>query len=782
MKKYFSIIFLVILILNAKLFSLDITGVWEVYGDTLINEDLHVLPGGEIIPSSLYSASITINGNLVNEGTIRNNSFSPLSITLSDSLISSGSFNVKSVTLNGTTVQGISTTSTTPIRAENFYINNSITVKALSDLYFMNSRITFQNEGGFDLSNGCDLYINGGHLSGANVYGPEHYTKSQTKICLYNDAYINNSTLHKVDMDGTILIDEDCILIGPLTNFGIIKSTIYSHQQPLYIEGEFTNLGEINNYSIGSISHNLSLFMKGDFTNEGTVAVSSICFEGTEIQKLKSKTKISSEVVTSYNTEGIVIYSDIAIQGAANVNGIYFCSNPLYLNGFNLYLIDTGLSYINVTGPVINDVPVSELSFVSSWCAISNSILSNIRLIDYPRVEYQVIFEGTVVNNGLLLLPGWDLTVNGNLYNSSFGIIQDNSTIFVNGNISNSGEWNNSSLIFSGSGDQFISCDVDKPFAGVTVECSNPIGIKASSDLYFTGSGLELTGHSLDLNGYDLNMSGGHLDSAVVLSTDSSARSLFKPSNGSYIKSAIINGVDLDSTLIVQGNNVILNGHLTNYGTIMNESTGNSEITLNNQFINHGTIQDNGLGYKLITNVKGDITNYGTWNNNYNYFNGENDQVILLPGESEIGGDKTYFVAESDIAPYEWYLNGSTLVDHPYFDGTKEKYLMWGLPVSTAYSGIFRCETGEGTSRNIFVYENGLPAPFITGFTIENGSTKVGIEWNPVDYAVSYKIYSSDDPYKDLSLWQFESVTNLLHHTLWDQTGGRRFYIVKAVY
>ncbi len=798
MNRFFYAAFLTILMLNAKLLSLDITGVWEISGDTIINENIHVLPGGIIRPAYGIDIKLTVNGGIFNEGDLNDNlsydnGAGYMDIDVTEDIANSGDISNRSIKLIGNLPQSIFTTSTTPVRTDTLRINNSYPVKALSDLHFMNCDIIFSGMGGFDLSNGYDIYINGGFLSGASVYGPEHYTKSQTKINLVNEAYVSNILLYRVDTDGAFLISGDnCVLNGPLTNLGNIRPLNSYITTILTSTADFTNLG--------TVEGDILFCAYGDLTNKGQLLNSTLVFGGTELQHITNEgCPIGVNLIQSANPQGVMLLSDLRIFRSSffiTNTCIDFIDNPLILNSYNLYLENTNINNTVIIGSLEDVIPSSSIiaTISSSTIAIWHSSIKDVNFYGRFYITQDVIFEGIIHNYADIAPTGCytSLTINGNLINSvnsiedsgiiSDGIFGGQLTAYVKGNIHNSSVWDNNSIVFCGSGDQLISCDPDKSYSATTVECTNPNGIKAASDLYFTGSGLELTGHALDLNGYDLNMSGGYLDSVVVLSTDSVSRSLFRPSNGSYIRSSIINSVDLDSALIVQGNNVILNGPLTNYGTIMNESTGNSEITLNNQFTNHGTIQDNGPVYKLSANIIGDITNYGTWNNNYNYFNGESDQVILLPGGTEIAGGKNYFVAESDTSPYEWFLNGSTLVDHPYFDGTKEKYLMWGLPVSTAYSGIFYCETGEGTSRNIFVYENGLPAPFITGFTIEDGSTKVGIEWDPVDYAVSYKIYSSDDPYKDLSLWQFEAETNLLHHTLWDQTGGRRFYIVKAVY
>ncbi len=794
MNKNISLFIFFLLLLTSRLFSLDITGVWELSADTLINEDIHVFPGGEILPSS-PNVVLTVNGNFINEGTVANyftgGTIYYLDLLTSETLNNSGTLSNRSVTLNGTTGQTVATTSTTPLRTQYFYVNNIIPVKAVSDLHFMNSQIIFSGGGGFDLSDGYDIYINGGYLSGASVYGPEHYAKSQTKIALSNDAYIYNTSIYRTDTDGSFLVKgENCILIGPMTNFGKIEPAD-TFTTILTSIISFTNLGTVDG--------DMSFSVAGDLLNEGYFYNSTIIFSGSECQKLAcSFPPVRTEMIYCTNPEGIILISDFRYYGLDNQDfGIDFGNNPIYLNGFDMYVEGAKINNVAITGIIENNIPSSSIlypkSSATSVIPLDGCRFNNVNLFGEFLIYNNVTFEGTVVNYGYIsgLYYNNGLTVNGDLINdinllgysgSVMNGYDNDFTVYVNGSIHNASVWDNSRIIFGGSGEQNISCDEDKPFAVGTLECTNPNGIKAASDIYFTGTGLELTGHSFDLYGNDLNLSGGYIDSTLVISTYGTSRSLFTSdsSNSCYIESSIINGIDLDGIVEFKGTGNILNGQVMNYGILRNVTTGNSAVNILGNFYNKGTIADNGQVYKMTTNIKGDITNYGVWDNNYIYFNGEDDQVINLPGGTEINGGKRYFVAESDSAPYEWYFNELPLYGDPWFNGTDDKYLGWEIPVGLAYSGIFYCETGEGTSRKIFVCENGPATPVITEFILENG--KGGLDWDPVAYAVSYKVYSSDDPYKDISLWTYEGETTSSNFTLWDQNEGKRFYKVTAIY
>jgi len=73
--------------------------------------------------------------------------------------------------------------------------------------------------------------------------------------------------------------------------------------------------------------------------------------------------------------------------------------------------------------------------------------------------------------------------------------------------------------------------------------------------------------------------------------------------------------------------------------------------------------------------------------------------------------------------------------------------------------------------------------PSITSIT--NNATNVSINWNAIPSAAYYRVFSSDDPYKDHfdSSW-FVEADNLLTNS-WTApvpVGNKKFYFVTAVY
>ena len=180
------------------------------------------------------------------------------------------------------------------------------------------------------------------------------------------------------------------------------------------------------------------------------------------------------------------------------------------------------------------------------------------------------------------------------------------------------------------------------------------------------------------------------------------------------------------------------------YGLYIESCSPN--LTSNNKFINNSRDGIHITG-NSVPQFGGSISE---WNDIYG-----NGRYNLYNGTADLSAAYIYWgsviESEIDLTIYE-ASNDSTLgvVDYcPYLDSSH----------STQYGA-------------------NIDAPQNVQISISAGN--VNISWDAVSNATSYKIYSSDDPYKNNADWSLEAeVTS----TNWSETatGNRKFYVVKAV-
>ena len=246
----------------------------------------------------------------------------------------------------------------------------------------------------------------------------------------------------------------------------------------------------------------------------------------------------------------------------------------------------------------------------------------------------------------------------------------------------------------------------------------------------------------------------------------------------STLRDLMLNGfTDLDV-------NVVFDGEVLNTGCLQNKPDSFIDLVINGNFRNTGTVQDNTLGWWLNIQAKGNVSNRYVWTNKKTDFNGDAHQHVTIGYGYSISSPELYLTTNIVNAPYEWRYNKTPIAESdPDFSGETIQSLRWLVPMNLDYSGTFYCETGDGASKCVYVNNGTFEIPNITSFT--NNGTDVSITWDAIPSAAYYRVFSSDDPYKDHydSSWFCEDenvTTNSWTATV--QAGSKKFYFVTAVY
>jgi len=541
----------------------------------------------------------------------------------------------------------------------------------------------------------------------------------------------------------------------------------------LTINGNLINEGTIRNngYAFG-------VTCSGNVTNSGSIVNSYFYMNGTGVQTLITNSPISAVEFYITNPNPIIAGGDLYfLNSKIDLNIV----GSIDLSSGNKLSIDGGyFRRGNIIGEAVS-VPTSSLDMSSTY--IETVTASNLNLIGTTAAYQPVTFEGNTINKGDLYSLSWtSLTIKDNFINE--GTIRNEVTgCYVNcsGNFTNSGSVVNSYFYLDGASSQTLITNL--PISASEFYITNPNPIIAGGDLYFLNSKIDLsTSGSIDLSsGNKLSIDGGYFRRGNIIGETVSVPTSSLEMLNTYIETVSASNLNLLGTIGVY-ESVVFEGNTINKGEIYSMSWVTLSITDN--FINEGTIKNSPSGYTLGVNCSGNFTNSGSVINSYFYFNGDSHQHIALLNSSTIASSEIYFVTNIVNGPYEWRYNKTPILESdPDFSGETIQSLRWLVPVTLAYTGTFYCETGDGASKCVYINNGTFEIPSITSIT--NNATNVSINWNAIPSAAYYRVFSSDDPYKDHfdSSW-FVEADNLLTNS-WTApvpVGNKKFYFVTAVY
>ena len=751
-------------------------GVIKSWMNTLTTEGSFI-NNGTITDNPPYQTYVDAKGHFENRGTVDNARIT----CYSDFVNSSVDFTPYFLYFSGSNVQNVYTSFSWPIKATYTTVTNTSGILAKYDLHFENSYIDFTGNT-LDLREGFGMYVSGGYMYRMNILGAGT-EGSVSYLGMSDGCYIESSTLSDVLLTGTTNISNDVVFYNKTVNQGIIQNR-NSNQYTLLVNGDFENNGTIIDNPEGFY---FFVDFKGDsLYNAGIWGGYMLTLSGSAVQNISNAYgyPFSPQYTSVSNSSGILAKTDLYFYNSL----INFTDNTLDLReGRNLYVSGGYINRLNLLGAGTEAKAVSNFD-MSGGCYIQNSTLTDLALTGVTDVDENNKLEGKVINNGTIQNKNWywyTLTVNGDFENN--GQVINNpggwslNVDFKGDSLYNAGIWGGYMLTLSGSAVQNISNAYGYPFSPEYTSVSNSSGIIAKTDLYFENSLINFTDNTLDLReNRNLYVSGGYINRLNLLGAGTQAKAVsnFDMSNGCYIQNSTLTDLALTGVTDVDENNK-LEGKVINTGTVQNKSWYWYTLTVNGDFENAGTVTDNPGGYVLYVNVKGNITNKGTWVNYGLDFDSDSNQHITILNGSAIASPITYFRSNISNGPFEWMYNGVAIepsnTDFSYEDSQD---LRWDVPLTDSYTGTFYCETGEGRSRSIYI--NFGPAPVITGGGYENGIST--IYWENIPLALTYKVYSSADPYADPSTWTFEAEVVTNECQIIDQTENKKFYFVTAVY
>ena len=525
------------------------------------------------------------------------------------------------------------------------------------------------------------------------------------------------------------------------------------------------------------------LIVKGDLVNDGELSCYETIMSGITSQNISTSTPITTFNFIVDNIGGIVASGNMAFENCF----VYFNENTLDLTASYDLMVDSGyVKETNIVGITTSEINLSSGAYIENVDIIDCTLNGIVEIEGNDVWLYGDIDNYATIQNTTHF--GWTLNIDGNLTN--YGIIRDNPeenshTLSIDsyGDLTNMGDWSGDFLNLKGTTPQTIVNLSESYYEYGYVYNYNETRIIAGPDLKFLNSMVDFSNvGELDLatNSSNLTLDGGYFTNGTIIGApEGKSSSTLTGLNDSWLYSCTLKDLTLIDTNQVK-NGVIFEGQINNDGILQNYPDWYHSITVNGNFTNNSIIQNNPIADWIEVNALGDLTNAGTWDIYKTQITGNIDQHISLINDAPMQNTYFYLISEFSTSPFQWYYNNEILDSDDFMGENWSDLNMNNIDLTPAYYGTYYCETGEGDTRSIYIYNGTFSSPTIT--SIENNGTNIIIDWDNIASAVSYQVYSSDDPYSDPATWTSEGEVYTNSCSIAAPVDSKKFYFVKAVY
>ncbi len=516
---------------------------------------------------------------------------------------------------------------------------------------------------------------------------------------------------------------DDVVIIGPVTIAGIapcrslevdtsgsIHGEIVSPPRTLRVSGAIANRG-----SVGAANPiYLDVEVGGDLHNAGTWAPVRTRWIGNQTRHLSQE-------------PGSMMTTDLAY--ASGASGDVVATTPITLSGFvdmaaGLLVLQPGCPLTLDAAAFLGNMAAdgNEIRF-ASWSYLGECAIDHVVLVGEAQASFGVSVSTRLTVTGSLRNVrnhgGGSVTVEGDLVNH--GLIENDQYSFplrVTGDIENNGIIRCPTLELPGAGavhhirmdfDGVIHSPVILPeFQEATIIAETPVrfgdglGLGAGTLVLAQGASLELVAH-------------GGLGSGTVLAGGNIIR--LQGSGG--IGGVTIDQGVLEGQILVQGESRFTGGLLVS-GAVEGRGWSPADLTVEGTLHNNGAIGDGEQTVRI--RALGDLINQGTFANSRVVLAGTTDQAV---GAGPMGLAVPEFIIESGLQAtgYQWYRDGEPL------EGETGADLVLSMVGSDDY-GVYHCEAGDRTSRNIIIAENAGPTS-LAGPPWAPGSAGLRIQVQP---------------------------------------------------
>ena len=430
--------------------DLELAGICQIADNGVIMNGV-VINNGYLQNRSHYH-TLTVNGDLTNNGTVRDNpSGYNLYIDISGDIVNNGDWTNNDIELTGTTDQHISCPSDSAFSVSHLYGNNSRANTYFdSDIEFIGTIINL-NSDNVILQSGMTLTLSGGYLFNGTLTG----SAATMNMSGGNYLYSLNINVDDLELSGICQIaDSGVIMNGAVVNNGYLQNR--NGNFTLTIDGNITNNGTIWNNPGG---YDLYLDISGDIINNSVWTNNDIELKGAG-QHISCGVGNSFDINNFYGNSSVCgdVYfdSDIGFSGT-NINLNW--DNVILQSGMTLSMSGGFMYYGILTGSAATMNMSGGNYLYTLTINIDDLVLSGTCQI----ADSGVPMNGNVVNNGNLqnlnnsshtLYLNGDFSNNGTVRNNPSGY---NLYTHLKQDVTNNGSWINTTTYINGTTDQTIT-------------------------------------------------------------------------------------------------------------------------------------------------------------------------------------------------------------------------------------------------------------------------------------------------------------------------------------
>jgi len=417
------------------------------------------ITSGGVLFNAVSASTLTVSGNLINEGTIRNHLTSGygFSINLYGNFINHHIFDNEALYLYGTAHQYLTLQAGKTISSNYFMsFKPGGKLEALTDIDLTNCMMNM-NYDSIVMQNGGKISVHGQSIWNVIVISSDG-TSGTLQLYMDNNAYIKGCELYNAELFGEIKCNSTSFS-GYTINSGTLSNFQDFHN--VYFNGPLENNGIIINDPVLTVG--LSLYLKGDIINNGIWENWYTYLNGSYDQHITclNDNAYACDYFYITNSTGSVYFD----------SNNYFENVEMAFNGYDLYLSEN--AFLSVHDGFIQSgqlIGAGESSVIhgEGTFSVNAPFLQSLQLTDMTisgkfGLRSGITLNGPIINEATLQNDGnsyslninGDLTNNGNIRDEDYGV--STLTIYTTGDIYNNGFWTNNLTQLIGTVDQHVT-------------------------------------------------------------------------------------------------------------------------------------------------------------------------------------------------------------------------------------------------------------------------------------------------------------------------------------
>lgn len=670
---------------KSLIYDIHIDGNAKIDGDISVSSNVTLFGNpilkGRMRNQNAYSRTLILKDSLQLDGTIENNSSGILLVELQGDLHLNGIYRPYSTTLSGARLHALSAAIGKSFEGS-WYLPTADSVDLKSSLHF--KKVLLDGTGsGFSVirTSGNTLFLDSCRVFDLLIRGGD-------SLSLQGTLLENNVTLTgNARLSGEYFVGYNVRFDGEITHYGVMKNHL-SYSRSLEVYKQLNNHGYILNNTSGILNINLH----GNLYNAGKYFPNQTSVESGGLHALSALA--SSDFEGSWfigGNDSIQLLSDVKFR-KCYMDGTGAKASVFISAGKNMVFDTCNLYDLVIRGD-------DSLTLEGSSLQNNIALIGNVRLNGDFQVGTNVYGDGHIVLYGTMrnlnsysrtFVSKQHLDNRGRIINSPSG----NFGIEIQGSLHNAGTYSPLYTSFSNNQKYTLSQSTGTFFTNEYYISDTNSVVQLASDVHFkqakfVSSSTPFPYPVLQTDHYSITLDTSSVSRMRIISHDT-----IQNGQSTYYATTVA-GLPVLSGEMITDHYVVLKDTVTNIGIIRQLPSYAIEITSEGLLKNYGSIKSSPSGV-ISVKLIGSLQNEGEYYPYYTTFTGPNTHSLMSTNRSPFKGDFYIDAAKGTLEA------GSDLIFHKSFINLENN----GLSVlnGNGYSLIFdstylsRCQLYTGDS------------------------------------------------------------------------------------